>query len=373
MIIKNAGIYLGRAFVNGDIRFSGTIDELGHIPGEADMDAGGGYLIPGLVDIHTHGAWGEDFSDGRPEGLSRLSDWYASNGVTSFLATTVTLREPELNTAMDAVRGFRRRDGARCAGVHLEGPFLSFHRRGAQNAQNLCPPDPNMLLRLHDRSGGAVRLVTVACEEPGALDFIRRASKVCAVSLGHSDADYDTARAAFEAGASHVTHLFNAMPPLLHRAPGLIGAAMDAGATAELICDGLHVHPSAVRAAFRLFGDKIDLISDSLRCAGMPDGAYTLGGQPVRMSGGRATLPDGTIAGSSISLMEGLRRAVRFGIPLEDAVYAATAAPATAVGLEAGTIAPGRRADLVLLDGDLNIKAVFIDGKPYAGAAGERT
>ena len=195
------------------------------------------------------------------------------------------------------------------------------------------------------------------------MEFIREASKTCRVSLGHSAAGYDAAMEAFEAGAGHVTHLFNAMPPLHHREPGIIGAALDSGATAELICDGYHVHPSVVRAAFRLFGERLSLISDSLRCAGMPDGSYILGGQPILVREGQATLPDGTIAGSSISLMEGVRRAVSFGIPLEAAVYAASAAPAAAAGLDAGVLARGRPADLVLLDRELRIQAVFVDGR----------
>lgn len=366
MLIKNGNIFTGSSFRPGGIRFSGTVEAIGDLPGEADMDAGGGYVIPGLVDIHTHGALGEDFSDGRPQGLGTLSGWYASNGVTSFLATTMTLKEPELSAAMDAVRDFRRGGGAKCAGVNLEGPFLCYKRRGAQNPENLHRPDAAMFHRLNERSGGAVRLVTVACEEPGAMEFIREVSGTCAVSLGHSDADYDTALGGFRAGASHTTHLFNGMNPLHHRSPGIIGAALDAGASVELICDGLHIHPAVIRAAFRMFGDRVDLISDSLRCAGMPDGDYTLGGQPIRVAGGRATLPDGTLAGSSISLMEGLRRAVSFGIPLEDAVYAATAAPALAARLRAGNLEPGAPADLVVLDRELNIKAVFIDGRPFA-------
>lgn len=363
MHIGNAYIFIGGSFQKGDIRFTQRISEIGGLPGKADMDAGGGYIIPGLVDLHTHGALGEDFSDGSPEGLRRLSGWYAANGVTSFLATTMTLKERELAAAMDAVREFKRENGAKCAGVHLEGPFLSFSKRGAQNAENLSRPDIDLFHRLNARSGGRVRLVTVACEEPGAMEFIREASKTCKVSLGHSAAGYDAAMEAFGAGAGHVTHLFNAMPPLHHREPGIIGAALDCGATAELICDGYHVHPSAVRAAFRLFGERLCLISDSLRCAGMPDGSYTLGGQPILVRGGKATLPDGTIAGSSISLMEGVRRAVSFGIPLAAAVHAASAAAAAAAGLDAGVLAPGRPADLVLLDRELNIQAVFIDGE----------
>ncbi len=366
MIIQNAQIFQGDRFVSGGIRFSSMVEEIGAIEGPADLDAQGGYLIPGLVDIHTHGAIGEDFSDGSSEGVQRLGLWYASQGTTSFLATTMTLQEPELNAAIDAIRGYRRGSGAKCAGIHLEGPFLSYEKRGAQNPENLHAPDIEMFQRLNARSGGNVRLITVASEAPRALEFIRKIAKVCTVSLGHSAADYDTALSAFRAGASHATHLCNGMPPLLHRAPGIIGAAFDAGATAELICDGLHVHPAMVRVLFQLFGDKVNLISDSLRCAGMPDGNYTLGGQPIRVSKGKATLLDGTLAGSSISLLEGVRRAVSFGIPLERAVYAASTAPAKAVDIDAGEVAVGKTADLVLLGQNLRLRAVFVDGKTVA-------
>ena len=188
-----------------------------------------------------------------------------------------TLKEPVLTKSMEAVRDFQRpADGAKVAGVHLEGPFLSLKKCGAQNPDNLHAPDAAMFRRLNDASGHRVRLVTVAPEEPGALPFIREVSQECAVSLGHTTADYDTAMAAYAAGASHATHLFNAMPALNHREPGVVAAAMDAGATVELITDGFHIHPAIVRLVHRLFGEKLVLISDSLRCAGMPDGDYAL-------------------------------------------------------------------------------------------------
>lgn len=363
MLIKNAKIFTQKSFICGDIRFNQKIEGIGNLDGEADLDAKGGYVIPGLVDIHTHGAVGEDFSDGKIEGLQPLCDYYASHGVTSFLATTMTLPESILTQAMSAIKDFKRHGGAKCAGVHLEGPFLSYAKRGAQAAENLHLPDVKMFERLNKASGGQVKLVTVAPEEQGAIDFIREVSKTCAVSIGHTIADYDTAMAAFEAGASHATHLYNGMPSLLHRAPGVIGAAFDSGASVELICDGLHIHQSVIRATYKLFGDKLDLISDSLRCAGMPDGNYELGGQPIVVTGGKATLLDGTIAGSSISLMDGLINVVKFGLPLESAVYAATTAPALAARLDAGVIEVGRAADLVVLDKDLNIQAVFVDGE----------
>ena len=367
MRIKNGNVFTAGSFQKMDLEFSRTITALGTLSGPGDLDAAGCYVIPGLVDIHTHGAVGEDFSDGKPQGLQPLADYYAAHGVTSFLATTMTLKEHQLTPAMEAIRDFRAEGTARCAGIHLEGPFLSYAKRGAQAAENLHKPDAALLHRLDGASGGLVRLVTVAPEEEGAMDFIREASKLCTVSLGHTTADYDTAMAAFAAGATHATHLFNAMPSFLHRAPGVIGAAFDAGASVELICDGLHVHPSVIRAVSRLFGDKLNLISDSLRCAGMPDGGYELGGQPIVVKDHKATLLDGTIAGSSISLMDAVRNVVKFGLPLEAAVYAASTAPAQAAKLQGiGSIEAGNLADLVVLDQELNIKAVFIDGQKIA-------
>ena len=239
MRIKNGKILIGKSFVDGDIQFDRAITAIGRLEGPADME--GGYVIPGLVDVHTHGAVGEDFSDGKPAGLQPLADYYAAHGVTSYLATTMTLREEVLTPAMHAIRDFKPRSGAKCAGVHLEGPFLSYAKRGAQAAENLHKPDPALFHRLNEASGGQVRLVTVACEEEGALPFIREISRICTVSLGHTTADYDTAMSGFLAGASHATHLYNGMPSLLHRAPGVIGAAFDAGASVELICDGLHI------------------------------------------------------------------------------------------------------------------------------------
>ena len=251
MLIKNGKVLFGRTFTDADLSFDRTIKAIGRLEGPADLDAAGGYVIPGLVDIHTHGAVGEDFSDGKPQGLQPLADYYAAHGVTSYLATTMTLKEEVLTPAMHAVRDFKPGGGAKCAGVHLEGPFLSFAKRGAQAAENLHKPDAALFHRLNEASGGQVRLVTVACEEEGAIPFIREVSQVCTVSLGHTSADYDTAMAGFQAGASHATHLYNGMPSLLHRAPGVIGAAFDAGASVELICDGLHIHPAVIRATDR--------------------------------------------------------------------------------------------------------------------------
>lgn len=368
MVIGNANVFVNGEFRKASVTIDG--DKIVYIgaPGvPCDVDAEGKYLVPGFVDIHTHGAMNEDFSDGKQSGLTKLSRYYAKNGVTSFVATTMTLKEETLLPAMKAIRNFRRpQKGAKCAGIHMEGPFLSYAKRGAQAAENLHAPNAGMFHRLNKASGNRIRLVTVAPEEPGAMEFIREISKICTVSLGHTMADYDTAISAFEAGASHATHLFNGMPPFLHRAPGVVGAAFDCGATVELICDGLHIHPSAVRVAHQMFGKNFVAVSDSLRCAGMPDGQYELGGQPIEMNSGKATLlGTDTLAGSSTNLLEEVRNLVRFGISLEAAITAVSTAPAKAIcaGWRIGKIAPGYEADFLLLTHKLDLSAVYIDGE----------
>lgn len=368
MLIKNANVLLPNGhFSLCDLRFSDVIEEIGHFSAEEGIDAAGQYLLPGLIDVHTHGAMGSDFSDGPAADMGAMAAYYAAHGVTSFLATTMTLPEETLCRAAKAVTAFEpAADMARCQGLHLEGPFFCYEKRGAQSADFLRAPDIALFDRVSEAAGGRVRLVAVAPELEGALPFIAHAAKTCAVSLGHTACDYDTAAAAFEAGATQLTHLFNAMEGLHHRMPGPIGAGMDAGVYAELICDGLHVHPAAIRAAFALFPERIVLISDSLRCAGMPEGAYELGGQPITLKNGRCTLKDSdTIAGSVITVYDGLVNAAHYGIPLETAAAAGTHNPARALRLEnqCGFIAPGLSADLLLLDGSLGIRSVYIAGR----------
>ncbi len=334
------------------------------------LDAAGSYIIPGLTDLHFHGCAGADFSDGDPEGLAAMADYELSRGVTQICPAGMTLPAEKISAlcAMAAAHRESARSGADLVGVNLEGPFLSREKRGAQNEAYLREPDAALFAEWYARADGLLKLVTVAPELPGAEAFIRAQAGRVTVSVGHTAADYETARAAFGAGARQVTHLFNAMPPFAHRAPGVIGAAADCpDIRCELICDGIHVHPSAVRAAFRLFGtDRMLLISDTMRAAGLGDGDYALGGLAVRVSGSRATLADGTLAGSVTDLMSCLCHAVSFGIPLADAVTAAAVNPARALGIDAdyGTLDVGKVANLCLLGPDLTLRRVIFHGQP---------
>lgn len=334
------------------------------------LDATDCYVIPGLVDLHFHGCRGEDFSDATPDGLQVMADYELSRGVTYLCPAGMTLGEDQLLRICRNAAEYRKHatHGAELVGIHLEGPFLSEAKKGAQNGAYLHAPDAAMLRRLQEAAGGLVKLVTLAPELPGSLAFIQAAEEIT-VSIGHTTADYETACMALDAGARHVTHLYNAMPPFTHRAPGVIGAAFDHPDTrVELICDGVHIHPSVVRATFRLFGaERVILISDSLRAAGMPDGQYTLGGQDIIVKGNRGTLMDGvTLAGSVTDLMGCLRQAVRFGIPMADAVRAAAYNPAQELGIldRAGSLDVGKEASLVLLNReDLSVRSILFRGE----------
>lgn len=362
---------LKAGFVERDVCTSGPL--LSETSGDgAVLDASGCYVIPGLVDVHFHGCVGEDFSDATPEGLQRMADFELSQGVTYLCPAGMTLPEEQLAAICKNAANHRARStgGAEVVGVHLEGPFLSTAKKGAQNGEFLHDPDIPMLKRLQEAAQGCVRLVTVAPEQPGAMEFIRAAAEMgITVSVGHTVADFDTAKAAFAAGATHATHLYNGMPPLHHRAPSVIGAAFDSpGVQAELICDGVHIHPAMVRLAFRLFGrERMILISDSLRATGMPDGEYPFGGQMIEVHGNRATIlghPE-TLAGSVTSLMGCLRQAAAFEIPLADAVRACTYNPAQSIGIadRAGTLDIGKEASVVLLDrNDLSIRKILFRG-----------
>ena len=374
MLYYNANVFVDGKFVHGGFRvergrftevFAGETKETG-------TDLQGAYVIPGLVDAHIHGYAGADFSDGDYEGLVRMARGLAKCGVTSFAPASMTLPYEQIELALSTAVLLRREHPEGCAwiaGTNMEGPFFSEKKKGAQNGAYLKKPDFEAFRSLYDFMGGIIGIVDIAPELEGAEEFIRKAKDLCTVSVAHTACNYEEAVMAYEAGATHLTHLFNAMPSIHHREPAAIGAASERdNVLAELICDGFHVHPSAVRMAFKLFPGRICLISDALRCCGMPEGEYELGGQPVYYRGGAAKLADGTIAGAVTDLFACLQNAVKFGISKEEAILSATLNPARQLGVEyeVGSIAKNKRADFIICDENLHRKQVFLEGKPIA-------
>ncbi|MBQ7455617.1 MAG: N-acetylglucosamine-6-phosphate deacetylase [Clostridia bacterium] len=328
------------------------------------VDAGGLYVSPGFVDVHTHGYLGEDASDGSLSGLRRMAAGILKNGVTSFLPTTMTVPWPELEAAFAAIRALMAEtEGAQALGCHAEGPFINPAKKGAQAEGAILPPDADKLLPYAD----ILRLVTLAPEMPGALECIRAlTARGIRVSVGHTNADYDAAKAALDAGATHFTHTFNAMSGMSHRAPGAVGAALTSDAFCELIADGFHVHPALFALMRRCKGEKLVLITDCTRAGGLADGEYTLGGQPIFVRGVECRLADGTIAGSVLKMNEAVRNWRAYtAAPMYEAVACASLHPARAIGVDGqkGSLLPGRDADILLLDGECHVKAVWMRGE----------
>ncbi len=368
MIIKNGNVFeKDGSFHQRDVYTDGSL--ILEKPVENDqevIDARGLYVCPGFIDIHVHGAVGADVCDAKEEGLLAMGRFLKGQGVTSFCPTSMTYPEDLLTDIFSNCRKVADMGdptSSRIVGINMEGPYVSASKKGAQNPDYIMNPDPGMFDRLMDVSGGLVRLVTLAPELPGADEFIESCKDKVHISLGHSACDYDTARRAFDKGADHVTHLYNAMHPMLHRNPGIPGAAGDCPhVCAELICDGIHVHPSMIRNTFRMLGpDRVAIISDSMRACGLADGLSELGGQKVFKQGAEARLEDGTIAGSVTPMTDGFRNAVRFGVPLETALKACTINPAASIGMKdrIGVIAPGAYADIILLNQDLELVKVL--------------
>ena len=370
----NGTFTYGTLEVGDDKRIIGFEEGVRLDPGPGDFcakcgcavhDLKGAYVIPGCIDVHTHGNSGCDFSDGDYNSLFIMAKYLRSHGVTSFAPASMTLPYDVLSKAYKSAKKLHDEMPADCArlmGINMEGPFFSVKKKGAQNEAYLRNPDFEAFKKLNDECGGLIKIVDFAPELEGSEEFVEQASKICTVSVAHTDATYDEAKAAFDKGATHLTHLYNAMPGIHHRNPGVIGAASENEAvTAELICDGQHVHESAVRMGFKLFPGRICLISDSLRCCGMPDGKYELGGQDVWLKDNIAKLADGTIAGSAANLFECMRNAIRFGIKKEDAIIAATLTPAKELGVEneVGQLAPGCYADMLVCDEELNLIEVI--------------
>ena len=378
MIIKNANVYTEYGtFVQKDIYIEGEyfIESWENASDPRELDASGCYAIPALTDIHFHGCLGYDLCDGTPDAIDAMAAYQASMGVANMVPATMTMPEDVLLKVCETARAYARADRknrAHLRGIHMEGPFVAPDRKGAQNGDYIRKPDIALFDRLNQASGGLIRLLTIAPEQEGAMELIEKRHLAAVISLGHTNADYNLSMEAFGRGASHVTHLYNAMNPFGHRSPGLIGAAADReDVTVELICDGIHVHPAAVRTTLRIFGDdRIIFVSDSMRATGLKDGQYLLGGQMVTVQGSHALLADGTIAGSVTSLLDCMRRAVlEMGIPLESAVKCAAVNPARCIGIydSCGSITPGKKADMVLLEKEgLRLHQVILDGEPIS-------
>lgn len=372
MRIKNVRVFTeAQRFKEGEICIAdGLFTEKKNDTGEV-LDGKGCYAIPGLIDIHLHGCKGHDFCDGTSGALEAIARYEASVGVTAIAPAVMTLPVEQLEYILSVAADHRRKggEGADVLGINMEGPFISRQKKGAQDEAHMIPCSLEVFRRFQAAAEGLVRYIAVAPEEPGALAFVEQMHGGVTVSVGHTNATYEQARAAFERGASHAIHLYNAMSPFTHRAPGVVGAVTDSGhVAAELICDGVHVHPAVVRATFSMLGsDRIILVSDSMRATGMPDGDYTLGGQAVHVEGRRAvSVSDGVLAGSVTHLMDCMRTAVKeMAVPLEEAVACATVNPAKSLGEYGmyGSISPGKKAHLVLLDQELHVRAVIKDGK----------
>lgn len=364
-------LFNGSGFEEGELqiaagRFAGDVG--GAADGEV-VDATGCYVIPGLVDLHFHGSAGADVSDGDEEGLHKMGAYEASRGVTAMCPATMTLPEDVLLRAAEAAVAYvPAANEADLVGINMEGPYISPGKVGAQNPDYVRNPSVEEFRRLQEAAGGLFKLVDIAPEEPGADAFIQQLGDEVRISVAHTSCDYETAAHAFQEGARHLTHCYNAMPSMHHRTPGPIPAAAEHDeVTAEIIADGVHIHPAMVRLAFKLFGDdRMILISDTLRAAGLGDGVYDLGGQDVTVKGYEARIDNGALAGSVSDLMRCLYVAVtQMGIPLASAVKAASANPARALGLSTlyGSLQPGHVADAVLLDEEtLEVKAVILRG-----------
>ena len=374
MIIKNSYVFTEEGkFEREDIFINGEFfsDNILNTKDQEIIDGQGYYAIPGLIDIHFHGANGYDFCDGTEEAIKAIAEYEFKNGITTICPATMTLGLDKLAEISKAAANYNNHCGAELIGINMEGPFISESKKGAQDSKYIKSPDIDDFRELQNLSEGLYKLVTIAPELDGTMEFIKELKDEVAISIGHTSANYSVAMKAFENGAKQVTHLYNAMTSFSHREPGIVGAAFDNdNVMVELICDGVHVHPSIIRSTFKTFGeDRIILISDSMRATGLSDGKYELGGQKVQVNGNKATLINGgAIAGSVTNLMDCFRYAVKeVCIRLESVIKAATKNPAKAIDIydKYGSISSGKYANLILLDKDLNIIKIIYKGKLY--------
>ena len=355
-VFKNALVYgelTDIAVEDGIIKKIGKIEDDG-------MDLGGVKLYPGLIDTHSHGCLGYDASD-LEDHLGEMAEYELAHGITTWYPTTMTISLDDLSNIIK--RDLNVYSGANMPGFHMEGPFINVKCKGAQNESYVIPANMDAFNLCN--ASGQVKKITVAPECEGAIEFIKKCPAL--VSIGHTECDYDTASAAFSAGAKCITHTYNTMPGIHHRAPGPIGAGSDAeGVYAELICDGIHIHESAVRMLIKIFGeDRVVLISDSVRACGLPDGIYDLGGLNITVKDGVARTEGGNLAGSTTNLFNCVKKAISFGISEESAVKMASENPARMMGLNKGKIEVGYDADFIAVDSDFNLLFTVVGGRVY--------
>ena len=332
--------------VDGKIAAIGKFEEDG-------VNLNGCNVYPGLVDVHSHGCIGFDTMDA--EYLDKMSLYMAKNGTTSWLPTTMTMDMEHTKKVVDT--DISKVKGANVLGFHAEGPYINVKYKGAQNEKYIKEPSLTEFKELKN-----IRMITVAPEVSGCMEFIEKCG--CTVAIGHTDADYECCCEAIEHGAKCLTHTFNAMPPLHHRNPGPVGAAIDKNAYVQVICDGIHLHKSVVMMLYRTFGtDRMVLISDSVRATGLQDGEYELGGQMTTVKNSVARLSDGTIAGSTSTLFRCVKKAIEFGIPADDAFKMASQTPAELIGADKGRLDVGCDADFVVVDNDFNLVMTVVGGK----------
>ncbi|MBQ9952325.1 MAG: N-acetylglucosamine-6-phosphate deacetylase [Clostridia bacterium] len=367
-IVAPESVIEGKVLVY-DAKVQGIVDE---VPAGAEViDAQGNYVIPGLVDMHIHGYLGEDASDGKYEGLKIMAEGVAKNGVTSFLPTTMTVSYDELRTAFGLIRQGMQESknddwmGAAIVGCNAEGPFINVNKKGAQAGEHVRVGDAAFLKEYQD----VIRVFTIAPEVEGNMDCIREmaADTNVLISMGHTGANFEQAKAGIEAGVRHVTHLFNAQTALAHRDPGVVGAALqDSRVSTELICDCFHIHPGVFQLVANVKGDKMVLITDCTRAGGLEDGEYTLGGQPIFVKGIECRLADGTIAGSVLKLNEAVRNVLaNTNLTISQVVNMASLTPATRIGLgeTKGSIEVGKDADFAIVDADINVQKTILGGR----------
>ncbi len=371
MLFKGGKVFTGEKFEKIDVRTEGgKITEVGagllELAGEEAVELGEDLLVPGFIDLHTHGCIGYDFSTATKEEIDKMCAFYFSRGITSVAGTTMTMGYEDYKKAAAVIGEYMEgTENHNLIGINMEGPFLSVEKKGAHDPQYIIDTSQEKMDELNDLAKGNFLIVDVAPERPGAIEFIRRNSKEYVISVAHTAADYEKAMEAFEAGATEVTHLFNAMNGLGHRDPGVPGAAFAAGANVEMICDGIHIHPTVMRMVYKMMGEHLMVISDSMSAAGLQDGEYVLGGLPVFVKEGKATLKDGTIAGSTTDMLKEMGVWMeKCGLSMEEILPCMTIHQARAVRMEdrIGSIEAGKAADLVVISPEREIRAVYKNG-----------